>query len=54
MIRSFLMKFDLTAAPAINRIKGEPAYESVCGGFASVITLTIFLVIFVIASISLI
>jgi hypothetical protein len=53
MIRNALMKLDLTAAPIINRYKGESAYESICGGVASVITITVFAVIFIIAIISL-
>jgi hypothetical protein len=52
-IKKAFLKFDLTSAPASLRIKGETAYETICGAIASLITLLVFTIFFVISAISL-
>jgi hypothetical protein len=53
IIKKAFLKFDLISAPASLRIKGETAYETICGALASLITLLVFAIFFILSAISL-
>jgi len=45
-IKQTIMRCDLLACAPTLRVRGEPAYESVLGGFLSIVIMTLFIVIF--------
>ena len=44
--KAFILRSDLFAAAATLRYKGEPAYETLCGGIFSIILVIFFVVVF--------
>ena len=44
--KSIVLRADLFSAAATFRIRGEPVYESLCGGFVSIIVIAAFIGIF--------
>ena len=45
-IKAFVLRSDLFAAASTLRYKGEPAYETLCGGIFSIILVIFFVVVF--------
>ena len=45
-IRNTIWRMDLLCAPNILRVRGEPDYETICGGIFSLLIMASFIAIF--------